>query len=130
MARVSSEHAGGVDDGCLAATISQRLDDDVLQVRIAVPAVVLSPERCVWKAIDREAWESVVPPCGQRAGVPRHTLLLGGQCNDVPMPELVEESLQGLHCQLTLNVCHWVLLQNRPKRSRPPCQVEHLPSQS
>ena len=111
VACVSSENTGGVDDGRLTATIGQRLDDDVLQVRIAAPTVVKSPERCVGKVIGREAWESAVPSRGQRAGVSLHSLLLGGQCDDVPVPELVEEARQGFHCQRTLNVCHGALLQ-------------------
>jgi len=109
VARVASEHAGGVDDGRLTVTTGQRLDDDVLQVRIAVFAVVFPPERCVGKVIDWEAWEAVVPSRGQRAGVSLHSLFLGGKCNDVPVPELVEEARQGFHCQFTLNVCHTAL---------------------
>jgi hypothetical protein len=111
VAGVSSEHAGGVDNGRLTATIGQQLDDDVLQVRVAVFTIVLSPERCVGKVIDREAWESIVPSRGQRADVSLHSLLLGGQCNDVPVPELVEDARQGIRCQLTLNVCRGALLQ-------------------
>jgi hypothetical protein len=112
VAGVSSENAGGVDDGRLTATLGQGLDDDVLQMRIAVLAVEHSPERGVGEVIDGEAWESVVPSRGQRAGVSLHSLLLGGPCNDVSMPKLDEQASQGFHCQLTLNVRHGALLQS------------------
>ena len=107
VARVSSEDAGGVDDDLLTATIGQRLEDEVFQVRVAVLAVVLSAERGEGEFMDWEAWESVVPSRRQQAGVSFHSLFLGGQCNDVPVPVLAEEARQSFRCQFTLYVYLW-----------------------
>jgi hypothetical protein len=49
VARVASEHTGGVDDGRLTAATRQHLDNDVLEVRITVLAVKFPPERGVGK---------------------------------------------------------------------------------
>jgi hypothetical protein len=93
MARMASKHTGGIDDGRLTATTRQHLDDDVLQVRITVLAVKFPPERGVGKVFAGETGKALVPSRGQRAGVPSHSLFLGGPCHDVPVPKLVKEML-------------------------------------
>jgi len=108
VARMASEHTGGIDDGRLTATTRQHLDNDALQVRITVLAVKLPPERGVGKQIAGETWKALVPSRGQRAGVSSHSLFLGGPCHDVPVPELVEESHQGFHGRFTLNGCRHI----------------------
>lgn len=101
---MAPEDGGGVDERRFTAAAGQQLDNDVLQVRIAVVAVVFSPERRVGKVMAWEAREAVVPSRGQRAGVSLHSPFLRGQGNDVPVPKLLEKTRQRCHGQLTLNM--------------------------